>query len=176
MKAKDVIIEIIAVADGEFHSKVALYKAFYYAHLFYWREFEGTLTDHPIVRMPHGPGIDNGNEILQRLQEEGQIRITRDPADPYGEFSFKLDESVMKSRSIDTADPCYRCIEKAVAFVKRKTAQELSQLTHEHSRSWEAASDGEELNIYLDLMDDEEYLAVKRRLKEADEVIEHAFS
>ena len=37
-QAKDVICTIIAAGGGELHKKVALFKAFYYAHLFYWQE------------------------------------------------------------------------------------------------------------------------------------------
>ena len=38
-----------------------------------------------------------------------------------------------------------------------KGAAELSDLTHEFSRSWNSASEGQELNIYVDLIPDDEF-------------------
>ena len=51
-QAKDVLCQILVAAGGELKKKVALYKAFYFAHLYYWQTGEGTLTDYPIVHMP----------------------------------------------------------------------------------------------------------------------------
>ncbi len=41
--------------------------------------------------------------------------------------------------------------------MQEKTATELSEITHEYSRSWNAARDGQTLNIYIDQIDDEEF-------------------
>ena len=56
-------------------------------------------------------------------------------------------------------------IRAAVQFVHEKNATELSDLTHEYSRSWINARDGQQLNIYIDQIDDDEF---DRREQELD--------
>ena len=51
--------ELIRQSAGDrIEGKTRLFKAFYFAHLFYARSAVDYLTDWPIVRMPQGPGID----------------------------------------------------------------------------------------------------------------------
>lgn len=171
-QAKEVICLILAAAGGELKKKVALYKAFYYAHLYYWQESEGTLTDYPIVRMPQGPGIDDADRLLAELEAAGRIRIAKEQYGPYHEYSYALAQSY----TIDPNDPRYRAVEKAVEFVKDKSAAELSQITHDYSRSWQQTADGEELNIYLDLLEEEEYAAMRQRLKQAEGMVNRVFA
>lgn len=170
-QAKDVICQILAAAGGELKKKTALYKAFYYAHLYYWQEYEGTLTDYPIVRMPSGPGIDNGGGLLQELEAEGRICSEFYPVGPFIEHAFVLTQPYM----VDPSDPRYRAVEKAVDFVKEKSSTELSQITHDYSRSWLQSMDGEELNIYIDLLGDDEYIALKQRINETEEMVNGVF-
>lgn len=170
--AKQVICTILAAAGGEFHKKVALYKAFYYAHLFYWQENAGTLTDYPIVRMPQGPGIDDANRLLCELEQEGRIEIQREQYGPFPEYVYLLKEKFV----IDPTDPGYCAVEKAVKWVEGKSAGDLSRETHEYSRSWRQAADGQELDIYLDLMEDEEYLQMRQRLQSAEEMVSGIFA
>src|SRR5262249_11867399 len=72
-RAQDVILEILRSADGEWTGKARLFKAFYFAHLYYASERPGRLTDWPIVRMPQGPGIDRSEELFEELKEQGQL-------------------------------------------------------------------------------------------------------
>jgi hypothetical protein len=60
-KADAVIIELLRTAAGEWTGKTKLYKAFYFAHLYFANEHPGQLTDWPIARMPEGPGIHQGD-------------------------------------------------------------------------------------------------------------------
>ncbi|HQU43004.1 MAG TPA: hypothetical protein PK867_09335 [Pirellulales bacterium] len=62
-------------------------------------------------------------------------------------------------------------IKRAVDFVKGKTASELSNITHEFSRSWRMAADGDELNIYIDLEPEEQYLRRMKGLAKFDRAI-----
>ncbi len=64
-------------------------------------------------------------------------------------------------------------LKEAVRLVKGGlTAAQLSELIHEHSRSWQDAKNGEILDIYLDILSDDEFeenreaLAKSRRLVE----------
>lgn len=71
-KAKRLILEIIRQAKGGL-GKTQLFKAFWLSHLYYAQIARGYLTDWRIVRMPHGPGIDDGDDLLHELVEEGLI-------------------------------------------------------------------------------------------------------
>jgi hypothetical protein len=146
--AKQVICTILAAACGELHKKALLDKAFYTAHLFYWQESAGTLTDYPIVRTPKGPGIRDADLLLHELEQEGRIQVCREQYGPYPEYVYYLTEKF----TIDRDDPRYRAIEKAVKWIDGKSSADLSRETYEYSRSWQQAQDGEELDIYIDLI------------------------
>jgi hypothetical protein len=168
--AKQVICQIIAAAGGRLEGKLRLFKAFYFAHLFYWQQGTGVLTDHPIVRMPMGPGIDKSEALLGALQGEGRIRIGTRANGPFREYIYELASPV----EVDPSNPRYRAIEEAVEWVRDKTAGELSLETHLYSRSWRNEADGQVLDIYSDLLDDEEYEGVRKRLADAAGVIHDA--
>ena len=89
--AKDVICELLAANGGMLRGKVRLNKAFYFAHLYFWRDAGGVLTDHPIVRLPHGPCIDDASELLTELATENRVSIQVGAAGPYQEFVYRLE-------------------------------------------------------------------------------------
>ncbi|KAL8814469.1 MAG: hypothetical protein Q9191_008546 [Dirinaria sp. TL-2023a] len=171
-QAKELVCTIIAVTGGELHKKVALFKAFYYAHLFYWQEHQEALTDHPIVRMPQGPGIDDHTSILRELEGEARIEIRREPYGPYQEYVYKLKSPF----TIDPGSPHHTAVERAVKWVQGKSAMELSEEAHDYSRSWQIGQDGQELNIYIDLLDDAEYVEMNRRLRASEEMVNDVFA
>jgi hypothetical protein len=170
-KAKQVICQIIAAAGGRLEGKLRLFKAFYFAHLYYWQHGTGVLTDYPIVRMPMGPGIDRSEVLFGALQSEGKIRIGSRPNGPFREYIYELAMPV----EIDPSNPQYQAIEEAVEWVRSKTAGELSQETHLYSRSWRNETDGQVLDIYSDLLNDEEYDEVQKGLAEAAGLVHDAF-
>jgi hypothetical protein len=169
--AEIVICQIIAAAGGRLEGKLRLYKAFYYAHLFYWKRGRGVLTQHSIVRLPLGPGIDQSAAILRALQQDGLLRVTTRPLGPYQEQVYELAGRF----EIDPNDPRYQAIEEAVEWVRGKSAVELSEETHVYSRSWRQAKDGEVLDIYADLLDDEELAQVKQEVTQAEALVNAAF-
>lgn len=71
------IAEIIRQAGGKFTGKTRLYKAFYIAHLLYAEQEPGYLTVWPIVRMPYGPGIDCGDELIAELESGAGVKSWR---------------------------------------------------------------------------------------------------
>lgn len=159
--AKDVICELIAAAGGALRGKVSLNKAFYFAHLYYWRDASDVLTEHPIVRLPLGPCIDDASELLNDLVAEGRLIISSARVGPYEEYVYRLaDEAPL----IDATTPRGRAIREAIAFIEDKTGAELSEITHEHSRSWVTTPNGQEMNIYIDLVEDEELDAIRRSI------------
>ena len=162
-KAKRVISQIVKEAGGEFVGKTRLFKAFYIAHLLYAEREAGYLTTWPIVRMPHGPGIDAGDELLRELQLRGVLQCDQVPEGPWSTNRYVLRERALPGEKLSTAEK--RAVRDAVRFVQSKTAAELSELTHEHSRSWIAARDGQPLNIYIDMIPDEEFVQRDKELE-----------
>jgi hypothetical protein len=147
-RAKQIITEIIRLHAGELPTKTSLFKAFYFAHLYYAKSASGYLSDWPIVRMPNGPGIDNADSLLEEMVDEGilDLRIAR--VGPYAAMKYSLKKNAVPAElSIEEID----AIKSAVDFVKGKSATELSAITHEYSRSWQMGQNGDELNIYVDL-------------------------
>jgi hypothetical protein len=169
--AKQVICDIIAASGGKIYGKLRLYKAFYFAHLYYWLHGEGVLTDYPIVRMPQGPGIDNGDTLLEELEQTGEITISFRRNGPYKELVYERAHPFQ----VDPTSPRFQAIEEAVEWVRGKSAADLSEETHLYSRSWRETPDGEELDIYTDLLDDREYAKLKRSLSEAEQLIQGVF-
>lgn len=160
--AKDVICDILAAASGRMRGKVRLNKAFYFAHLYYWRAEETVLTGYPIVALENGPAIDNLDTLLTELVSEGRIKVQRGFNGPYPEFDFQL----LQRAEIDPVSARHRAIADAVMFVQKHTAAYLLALTHEHSRSWRATPKGSEMHIYTDLFDDDEIRKIRAAREE----------
>ena len=151
--AKEIILEILRQAGARFRGKARLYKTFYFAHLYHYKEGNGLLSDWPIVRMPQGPGIDEGTQLLHELKAEGRIGLHSEECGPYKEVQITL-----TSPEPSTLGPAeILAVKQAVAYVAEKSASDLSNETHEYSRSWLKMPDGAPLNIYVDVLDDEEY-------------------
>ena len=105
--------------------------------------------------MPNGPGIDQGQELLDSLEKAGLVRKTAhaDP-EPFREYRSKLSPSAVLAPLSPEAE---RAIREAVATVGPMSAAAASEFSHEYSKSWRAASGGEELNIYADPIPVEDY-------------------
>lgn len=168
--AKETICDLIAVAGGVLNGKVRLHKAFYFAHLFYWRDGEGVLTDHPIVRLPQGPFIDDGERLISELARDGVLTIGSAPVGPFQETVYRLETQ----RAVDPATPRGRAIREAIELVSSRSAAELSELTHEHSVSWQNTENGREMDIYLDLLSEEALDQMRREIAELREHEESA--
>ncbi len=152
-RAKKVLVEIIRQSGGALRKRTHLYKAFYLSNLYYFSNTQRVLSDWPIVPMPRGPGIDDGPSLTAELVRDGIIHIGHAPVGPYVEEVFTL----MGEERTDLDEDQVAAIKEAVAFIAGKSATELSNLLHEYSRSWKATEDGQQLNIYLDLIPDDEY-------------------
>jgi hypothetical protein len=156
-RAKRILIEILRVCKGyQIQSTRRLFKAFYFAHLYYAKHYPGYLSDWPIVKMQYGPGVGCGEELLEEMKEEKIIdSFPSDEDGPFPSVLYRLLETTRSSGlELDEID----AIKRAVDFVNSRTPDQLSQLTHDLSRSWNAAKDeGDELNIYIDLIPSAEY-------------------
>ncbi|HYV36446.1 MAG TPA: type II toxin-antitoxin system antitoxin SocA domain-containing protein [Gemmataceae bacterium] len=163
IQAKQVIVELLRAAGGAWTGKTKLYKAFYLAHLYYAENEPGYLTNWPVVRMPNGPGIDAGDELLEELELTGIIARDAAMVGPYHTSSYRLTGKKLPAERL--AKKALEAIRVAVEFVQTKSATELSDLTHEFSRSWLNARDGQHLNIYIDLIEEDEFARREQSLE-----------
>ena len=172
-RAKKVIVEIIRQAGGELTATTRLYKAFYFAHLYYAEAAPGYLSDWPIVKMPNGPGIHSCGGVVAELIAEGVLATDHVPVGPFRAVRYRFTGRDLSGTPLP--DEGVRAVQRAVQLVQDKPATELSDMTHEFSRSWNMANDGDELNIYVDLIPDDEYETREENLarlrKSLDEVL-----
>jgi hypothetical protein len=168
-RAKDILVEILRIAGNHVDSTRRLYKAFYFAHLYYAKNSAGYLSDWPIIRMQHGPGVGCGEELLEELMREGIVdRYPSEEDGPYPSMQYKLrDNNAHPALDLDEID----AIRVAVDFVKSKSPDQLSQLTHDRSRSWNLAKDGDELDVYIDLLTEEEFKRLTEGVGEMSSVV-----
>jgi len=156
-EAKRIILAIIQEDGGSFEGCTRLYKAFYGAHLIYWRETGKFLTTHPIVCMTNGPGIDRGSSILRELEAEKRILRSERMVGPYPVAVYRLGDGV----TVELAPEERSAVEVAINWVRGKTAAEASDASHVVSRTWREAEEqkryGDELHIYLDALTDDNY-------------------
>ncbi len=162
-RAKQILREIIRLSGGVVQGKTCLFKTFYFAHLYYAKRAADYLSDWPIVRMPNGPGIDDADSLISELVKEGVVEEHRTSVGPYDRIEY---HSIREEIPGSLSDEAIIAIREAVEFTKGRPAAELSDLTHEHSRSWKSAKNGDELNIYIDLLTDQEYQEGKQRVEQ----------
>lgn len=166
-RAKQILLEIIRVAGGRLRNKTNLFKAFYFSHLYYAKESPGYLSDWPIVRMPNGPGIDAAPALLAELVGEGLLEIVNVPMGPFQAQEFRLKTEELPDLPLDA----FEAIRRGTKLVLGKRARRLSEFTHEFSRSWNQAADGEELDIYIDLLSEDEYQKTRAETLEIIEAL-----
>jgi hypothetical protein len=172
LDTKQAILEIIRKSDGEFTGKTRLHKALYFAHLIYFEMTPACLTDCEFARLPQGPGIHNGNAILKELEDTGLLAREVFHDGPYLETRYRL---TAQAKQTPTPFPAKAdlALQRAVDFVRGKSAAELSQYTHEYSKSWNLARrEGELLDIYIDVIPDDEFERREKKLQEMEPMFE----
>jgi hypothetical protein len=171
-RAKQIILHILRQAGGSL-GKGKLFKAFWLAHLFYAKNSPGYLSDWKIIRLPSGPGIDGGDDLILQLKKSGIIALDHEPKGPYLETICKLVESDGRQ---DLPTVALEAIASAVKVVQmHDSAAQINEWSHEVSRSWNTTPNGSELDIYSDLIPDDVYYERKRKLEELNEVYDDLF-
>ncbi len=171
-RAKQVILQILRQAGGSL-GKTKLFKAFWLAHLFYAKNSTGYLSGWKIVRLPHGPGIDKGDELIFQLKRSGDIALDHEPKGPYTETVCKIvGQGALKT----LPEGALEAIDSAVKVVQmHDSVTQISEWSHEVSRSWNTTPNGNELDIYSDLIPDDLYYERKQKLEELNEVYDDLF-
>jgi hypothetical protein len=158
--AKQIILEIIRQAGGVLNYKTSLFKAFYHAHLRFADTQPGYLSTWPIVRMPRGPGIDRFDVLIGELLAEGAVETHQIECGEYEGFQFRIGRASPRRNVLPAG------AEEAIAYgvqqIKGKSATQVSEESHVVSRAWRESGDGEELNIYTDLLESAEYASRKQ--------------
>lgn len=161
--AKRIIVGIVHEAGGVFTGKTRLYKAFWKAHSIYWQQNGRHLTDHPIVHMTRGPGIDGGDRLLRELVKKDR-RLENPPVIMSWSERYRLAAGAdVKLSGLERA-----AIRDALSWLGDSTATECSQRAHKESREWreaeEAKRSGVELNYELDSIPDDRLAQMRKRL------------
>ena len=167
--AKELIVEIIRQAGGAIDLKTAVFKAFYHAHIKFAKDQPGYLSAWPIVRMPRGPGIHRFDKLVLALVAEKRVSISTVPCGKHRGFRYTVDGD--SGHRVSLPAGAVQAIAYGVAQVQGKTARQISRESHDVSRAWREANDGEELNIYLDSLDDAEYTGYTTKADEIGEAI-----
>jgi len=152
-RAKKIIVELVREAGGQFQNKTNLFKSFWKAHLSYAANSPGYLSTWPIVRMPNGPGIEDFDYLLSEMLGDGWLTIGETQVGSFRAMIFSLGPNCPPPSLPEDA---LAAIREGVEAVDGKSATAVSDESHRQSRVWREAKDGEELDIYLDLIDDAE--------------------
>jgi hypothetical protein len=168
--AKRLILKILAISGGQLEAVSRLNKAFYAAHIIYWRDRQGVLTDYPVVKLPNGPGIDRFEELLEELESDGLIERVEGTKGPYKQTSVILKAAV----HVDPSEPDFEAIRRAVRWVKGHTTRELSDWTHDQPSYIGQPEMGHEQAIYLDALKEEEYERIRTRCAAVDQAFRAA--
>ena len=176
LTARQVILEIIRKSEGEFVGKSRLHKTLYFAHLSYFELAPGYLTDASFARLPQGPAIHDGDRILLDLQNEGWLELETIHEGPYPDNRYRLTAKAW-APECDLPDKAKEAIQRAVDFVRDKSASELSEITHEYSKAWNQQPEpGGLLDIHLDVIPDEEYQRRRTELEKMEPVFNDVLS
>lgn len=164
-EAKDLILDIIAAAGGELFGKTKLNKIAYFATLQQFSVTGVALTSYPFVRLPQGPALEQCTELLAELALEGELSLQTRPAGPFTEEGFRL---LDEGRTVDPSR--IESIQWAVDNLRDRTAAQVSELSHEMSRSWQETPTSYEMAWMRDILPDADVVAVRRTLGDVSEI------
>jgi hypothetical protein len=164
--AERVILEIVRRSAGSerigpWLTREALAHVFWFAHLYYAKRQPGYLTNWPLVRTPWGVEIRDASGLLRRLVEEGFVRPEQVERGP---FSLTVYSPTGQEPGSELPDAAVQAIQQAL------DEGPLSPQCWCHgpavtSRAWRATAVGEEMDIYLDLIPEDQYEERRHQLE-----------
>jgi len=167
--AKQLILAIIYQFGGQPVSSRKLHHAFYIAHLYYFGDQSGLLTDWPMVKGPDGPKIELAQTLIEELVQEGALKQKPETVGPFRTVCYQPTGVRPAESNLSEAETA--AVVAAVEFVGPRSDSELSALIAELARSWRTAAMGERLNIFPDVIPEEEYSRREKELKILEEHI-----
>lgn len=175
-QARAVIAALVNAAPDGSLSRTQIYKGFYFAHLMHMQRFGAELSEWPVVRMPHGPGIDRGSDLLDELVQDEVLCCNKTPNGPFVEHRFSVKDMTKADAEIGRLSGIQKLsIKGAARTAGEASAGELSALTHDRSTSWNETLSGATLPIYVDLIEPEEVEDVRDALRHAAEDVRAVF-
>ncbi len=178
--AECVILEILrhAVDPTERRPGVSRRSITYYfwlAHLYYAKSNPGYLTGWPLVRTAAGMEIQCAWALLRELVEDGLVKTEHAESGPFPitlyvptrkEFVPALSPRAVEAirQAIHTKDHLCGCWNWSWGW------------PGPIPRAWSAAAEGGEIDIYLDLIPEEEYEQRRHEMKGLKEALEDLFS
>lgn len=149
-RAMAILRAILSESRGQqLHGKVRLFKNFYYAHVYHWRDAVEPLSSYPIIKLPRGPGIGDFGRLDAMMRESGVWQVSQEAIGPHIGWLYTLADG---GQDLPELGPAARnSIRSAVRFTEDKTAAELSELTHEFCYDWPRVRLGELLDVSRDV-------------------------
>lgn len=169
--AKRLILKIIQASGGELKGKTILFKRYYYAHLEHWTRTQEMLTTRTIARMDNGPGIDGHYGILREMEESGVIDITHEPTGlerPTEVYRLKVSVKLNENEPEDSA------VLAAYEKTKNMYGKALSDKTHRDSITWNKASNGDLIDVFIDAATPEELARVRQSQEKISRLLNEA--
>ncbi|MDX2065920.1 MAG: DUF4065 domain-containing protein [Fimbriimonadaceae bacterium] len=152
-RAKRTILALVNANGGELVGKLRLYKAFYRAHLDYFRATGLELTGYPIVRMPNGPGIDNATDLIDEMRASGDLTEEIGTRGLEFERAYRARRDNLAELDADQL----QAVHSAVQWANSLSSAELSEASHQ--ASWHETVNGQEQPILIDALSAEELVA-----------------
>lgn len=168
-RAKRVIFEIVRQNGGAV-ARPKLPTLFWLAHLYYSKAARGFLSDWPIVKAPAGPEIGQGDQLLDEMVLAGNLTRGHAPVGPFIEACYRQADKSLVGGLRPEAETA---VQEAIQFLGQNPTLSAGDLARARSRSWRDARDGEELDIYSDLIPDRGYEEQGRDLEEMRKAYEN---
>lgn len=160
--AKELILRLVRANGGRLTGKKRLYKAFWRANLLHVEATGRDLTTWPIVRMPHGPGIDEVEKLVCSLVEEGRIAWQIGEGSLTKMWILESKDNVQRPMDEDVD----RAVSGAIDFIRDKTEDQLSE--DSHLVGWYEATMGQPQEPSLDLVKEDEYDQNRRAFRKQE--------
>jgi hypothetical protein len=152
-RAKKIIVELVRQAGGQVANKAKLFNAFWKAHLSYAANSAGYLSTWPLVRTAGGPAIDEFDLLVSEMLSDGWLTLGETQVGPQWAIVFALGPNCPPTSLTSDA---VAAIREAVQAVDGELQAAHGDEPYRKSRVWRETPDGEEMDIYLDLVPDAE--------------------
>jgi len=156
-KAKKIICALVYFSGGVFEGKTRLNKAFWRAHVFYYKNGPGLLSQYPIARLPEGPAIDDLDDVLVVLEREGRIELSSQSKGKYEETVISLSSS---PPTLDEEEEA--AVKEAIQWIKHKTAAQAADESHRLSTGWKESKNGDIIDVAFDALSASELDSIKK--------------
>ncbi len=139
------LIEQSSGTSGDLGS-IRLNKALWFADVLVYRKEGESITGEKYVKRKRGPVPQTILQTIEQLRDEGKIHF-RKPEFEHDSWKYS---SLVEPETGLLSESHLRWANAALEFVQGKTANDISELTHDEV--WEAASEGEEIPLFTTLV------------------------